>query len=1291
MSSPQEAAPQPTSRLAPTPHLPPLMGQPPSTGSSQRPRSSSHASHDSHGSDSSHSSHSSVQARKREEAFGTSQLPSVAKPAWSLLGILAVVTACHAAALYLFTSGFLLTRTEVKGVSECGFTKAEYTSPPPSGASAQTLLSWSEQHSQQCSLPPAFDRTLFLIIDALRYDFIAPIDDSLGQNFTRDPFHHGHFTLPTTIDRNQPSNSLLAHFLSDAPTTTLQRLKGLTTGSLPTFIDAGSNFGAEAIGEDNWIAQYRSHILQSQNAGDGPSMGFVGDDTWMKVYPHLFDANWTWPFDSFNVEDLHTVDDGVEKHLMPFLRRNPADGTTPPDWRLLIAHTLGLDHVGHRHTPSHPLMAAKLQQMDTFVKSTVDLLPPRTLFILAGDHGMDVQGDHGGESELEVGAALWLYSKAGFSGGDAVSSSETAAFQKDLESLRAEKTTSPDHLFGPGSHRAFSPLGQSATHRSVPQVDLVPTVSLLLGLPVPFGNLGTIVPEVFTPDSTASEPSRLLSALRINAKQIRHFLHEYSRNSTDFASFATELEEQYIEAIRTDAAAAARLQGKRHPDEEYYFLRREAMVAYQRYNRLALSRARSLWTAFSYGKIALGLASLFLAIVATSKVISVSRKDSPAGTHLLAKLLAVAFAKGAVVAGLIAVVALLTITREASTNVVLNALQGLSWVDALMASTSGGSLAILAMSSPDDGPSSAQQVKAEYEASKDGKVVSASKRSKAAKKRQTATPAESKTVVTQRHSNVWANHILPLSPVFLHAAIFASNSLTVWEDAIVHALLSIVLVVRAWYGWSLGSQMSTCNISPVGASSTSAPGQMENTKAIAHRARQRIPFLLGISAVLLRLIKVIGVCREEQAPSCTESFFHLRPLSSLLAPSQEGTLSAVWNWLPTVGVLFACYASSYILPFLLIQFLRQSKSDTSLVKFWADWIFRPTLMLGSGWWVIDWIGEALTASQQNGGGASSGNGVLQWGKNLLARVDFALILVVGVAVWFFAPLCLEVKEEAPAPTPTPRAPSSANGPPSPPMTAADQRSASQRRVQLLGFSNVFGSSYLLFVTLIFSLVWIVSPPASQLSLAALFVVLLSLSEAGDGERDLLALSRMAEDPQARPSTILTRTPGILETTTLHLLAHSIFFSTGHQATFLSIQWRTAFIGFSTVTYPWAPILVSLNTFGPSLLLVTIAVPLLLSWNLPPTPRGPTSRPMKSFRSLLIASLSFILATSIVTFSTAVFATHFRRHLMLFKIWAPRYMTSAVGLLGVDVAVLIAAAAWSLIASKVAQSLGTEFE
>ena len=41
----------------------------------------------------------------------------------------------------------------------------------------------------------------------------------------------------------------IPRFVADPPTTTMQRLKGLTTGSLPTFIDMASNFGSHEVVE----------------------------------------------------------------------------------------------------------------------------------------------------------------------------------------------------------------------------------------------------------------------------------------------------------------------------------------------------------------------------------------------------------------------------------------------------------------------------------------------------------------------------------------------------------------------------------------------------------------------------------------------------------------------------------------------------------------------------------------------------------------------------------------------------------------------------------------------------------------------------------------------------------------------------------------------------------------------------------------------------------------------------------------------------------------------------------
>lgn len=45
----------------------------------------------------------------------------------------------------------------------------------------------------------------------------------------------------------------------------------------------------------------------------GKRLVFMGDDTWENLFPKKFQRS--LPFPSFNVKDLHTVDNGILQHL----------------------------------------------------------------------------------------------------------------------------------------------------------------------------------------------------------------------------------------------------------------------------------------------------------------------------------------------------------------------------------------------------------------------------------------------------------------------------------------------------------------------------------------------------------------------------------------------------------------------------------------------------------------------------------------------------------------------------------------------------------------------------------------------------------------------------------------------------------------------------------------------------------------------------------------------------------------------------------------------------------------
>ncbi|XP_075696146.1 GPI ethanolamine phosphate transferase 3, catalytic subunit isoform X2 [Rhinoderma darwinii] len=404
-----------------------------------------------------------------------------------LLLFLAWLSVSFYSGIWLFMSGFLLMRIELNNQSLC--------SSPPSPA--------PYLQDGRCWFPQRFDKAVIVIIDALKYDF-AKYNTA---NVNPKPYENKLGVIQQLIT-SQPQHARLYPFRADPPTTTMQRIKGFTTGSLPTFVDVGSNFASYAIQEDNLIHQ----MVQN-----GKRVVFMGDDTWDGLFPKKFYKSYFFP--SFNVKDLHTVDDGILQHLYPTV-----DGG---DWDVVITHFLGVDHCGHKHGPDHPETAKKLMQMNQVITSLIEHLDDKTLLVVAGDHGMTDTGDHGGDSEKEVTAALFLYSKA-------------SLFADQLQTDPA----------------------------AVPQVNLVPSLSLLLGIPIPYSNLGAIIEDLFGwPGDKRSALLSKTSAYHLNAQQVARYLDSYSQAAGDLPSEKLRVLADLFSSLTAEYEQLM-LQREQHTEEE---------------------------------------------------------------------------------------------------------------------------------------------------------------------------------------------------------------------------------------------------------------------------------------------------------------------------------------------------------------------------------------------------------------------------------------------------------------------------------------------------------------------------------------------------------------------------------------------------------------------------------------------------------------------------------------------------------------------------------------------------
>ena len=832
----------------------------------------------------------------------------------------------------------------------------------------------------------------------------------------------------------------------------------------------------------------------------------MGDDTWLTAFPDSFQSNMSFPYDSFNVEDLHTVDAGVTEHLIPLLQ----DPNKP--WDFLIGHFLGVDHVGHRVGPDHPIMKAKLEQMNDVLTRTVELLDEDTLLILIGDHGMDKTGDHGGDGELEVSSAVWIYSKG------PVLSPSTSSIPTSIL---------PETTFS----------GCTVPHRAIQQIDLVPTLSLLLGLPIPFNNLGTIIPEVFARDHKGTYLTR---SLELNLAQVRKYLETYRASPSGSELDSVWSNFQSVWAATNSHSTDGRL------------------LALNEYSRLALAACRSLWAQFNVVLMVMGLVLLGVGVIACWALYSRLGKANEEWDAWLSGVMPMCLrgmAGGAVV-GILSYVALQSY---------------LEGVDALHCVIFGASFVssfvFIVLARP------------------------------------------SLSLAALKH--------IPLQ-LILHTLSFFSNSFTVWEDRIILFLLV----------------------------STVVPSLLKGFTAPTIRLRYRILGFSGLFVLCVRLMAISTVCREEQQPFCHVTFYASSSLPS-----------------PPLLILILSLPTSLALPYLIRRFLGISRSDRGIAVIFLPYILTPTLLAGNAYWILEWVESAGLLSV-----GWIDTGILRNVRTAFAWFAISAMLLGGTTFWWLIPLCLHI--------------------------STDQRGTSNKatkQVTILGFANAFGAPYLLFWSIILIVVHTTSQLTSQVILGLGTVALLAHLEVVDSIRDVnslnAALAPSSSSTAIKLESLRTSFPSIRfsEIAPFALLGVHTFYSTGHQSTIPSIQWKSAFLLTSTVTYPFSPLTVLINAFGPHFLFA-VASPLLASWNVAPLPY-PSSANIVQGQSVR-AALGMSLYHATLLSGSALSAGILRRHLMVWKIFAPRFMASVVGMIIVDLAVLLGIAVG---AKRVRDRVGKVFQ
>jgi hypothetical protein len=213
----------------------------------------------------------------------------------------------------------------------------------------------------------------------------------------------------------------------------------------------------------------------------------------------------------------------------------------------------GVDHCGHRYGPSHQEMKRKLNQMDDVIRNITTMFNNdnrSSLLMVIGDHGMTQQGDHGGDEPNEIETAMFIY------------------------------TNRPNY---------FS-FVSSARHRSVSQIDLVPTLAWFLHTLIPYSSLGMMIIDILPVEQR-------YIAMKFNFEQMESYLETISSTLP-----LSDVLQEHRATLRASLMSIDRTRNLTRVEQIFQNYRIELQTHFRRQ-----------WSTFNIVRIVLGLLVMFVA------------------------------------------------------------------------------------------------------------------------------------------------------------------------------------------------------------------------------------------------------------------------------------------------------------------------------------------------------------------------------------------------------------------------------------------------------------------------------------------------------------------------------------------------------------------------------------------------------------------------------------------------------------------------------------------------------
>ena len=367
--------------------------------------------------------------------------------------------------------------------------------------------------------------------------------------------------------------------------------------------------------------------------------------------------------------------------------------------------------------------------------------------------------------------------------------------------------------------------------------------------------------------------------------------------------------------------------------------------------------------------------------------------------------------------------------------------------------------------------------------------------------------------------------------------------------------------------------------------------------------------------ILTRLSGYSTLCREEQHPFCTPTFNH-HPASSLSSPY----------------ALFSLVFSSIIVCGTVRKVLKSTDNFHGTGHVIGGFFVPLGFLVSNMYWILD----TLEGHQVPIGSFASL-------RNVLGKYAFGGYASLAFFIWVSDCTTMSVRTLE---------------------TDADQietlirdpsKPRSKKPLLVQGLDHPLGSSLFCAWTLLLVVLGMVQKPmgGTMLNLGFLSGVLgLEMFDlrVREWNKDVQVKADENAVKERIPVPPIPLSFIFLYTLLFHLLAQRTFFSTGHQRALASIQYEIGFIGMEKVNWIVSPLLILLNTFGGHVLF-SFGLVLIAFWR----------RPWQDIRmkDVYHVAVCHLVISLLGLCVTTALAGHFRRHLMVWRVFAPKVIFNGV--------------------------------